>query len=199
MSLADEMNIKVDLEKTFLNAISKTAFKNKDKLKGKQLFVNTSVSVNYTDKEIEKINFISHKVTDVVVEITEYEEIDFKTIGEKIDKVKTLGAQIAIDDFGSGYSNELALISLRPDILKIDLGLIRDIDTDERKFQIVENVIKYTNTNNIMTLAEGVETPGELKVVLDLGVDFIQGFIFAKPEKEVLEKKFNIEEYLEKA
>ncbi len=50
-----------------------------------------------------------------------------------------------------------------------------------------------------MTLAEGVETPGELKVVLDLGVDFIQGFIFAKPEKEVLEKKFNIEEYLEKA
>lgn len=197
ISLASEMGISEDLELILLFIINKTVTELKDEFIDKNLFVNTNVSVKYGDKELVKFKNTIDKITNnLVVEITEYDEIDFETITDKINTIKDFGAKIAIDDFGSGYSNELALLSLKPDIVKIDMGLIRNIDTDQRKLQIVENLVRYSKNNDIKILAEGVETSGELKVVKDLGVDYVQGFIFSKPEKVLIDREFNVNEYI---
>ncbi|MCQ2979200.1 MAG: EAL domain-containing protein [Clostridia bacterium] len=197
ISLASEMGISEDLELLLLYIINKTVTDLKEQLQDKNLFINTNVSVKYGDKELNKFKTTIDKITNnLVVEITEYDEIDFETITDKINKIKEFGAQIAIDDFGSGYSNELALLSLKPDIVKIDMALIRNIDQDQRKHQIVSNLINYAKNNDIKTLAEGVETPSELKAVKELGADYIQGFIFSKPDKNLLFKDFDIDEYI---
>lgn len=197
ISLASEMNISEDLELLLLYMINKSVTEVKEAFANKNLFINTNVSVKYGDKELVKFKNTIDKITDnLVVEITEYNEIDFETITDKINKIKEFGAEIAIDDFGSGYSNELALLSLKPDIVKIDMALIRNIDSDQRKYQIVSNLINYAKNNNIKTLAEGVETSGELKAVKDLGVEYVQGFIFSKPDRVLLDKEFDVDAYI---
>lgn len=199
ISLASEMKIMSDLELMLIYIINETVFEAKESFADKYLFINTNVSVKYGDKELAKFKNTIDKISQkLVVELTEYDEIDFETITTKIDKVKSFGAKIAIDDFGSGYSNELALLSLKPDIVKIDMALIRNIDKDQRKYQIVENLTSYAKNNDIKVLAEGVETSKELEVVKGLGIDYVQGYIFAKPERNAIDRVFDIDEYIRK-
>lgn len=198
IQLANEMGIIEDLEILLIYFINKTVFESKENFLDKWLFINTNVSIKYGDSELSRFRNTIDKITHkLVVEITEYDEIDFDIISDRIAKLREFGAMVAIDDFGSGYSNELALLSLKPDIVKIDMGLIRNIDSDSRKFQIVENLTKYAMNNGVKTLAEGVETPEELKIVKDLNVDYVQGFIFARPEKNPISKTFDVQAYID--
>lgn len=198
ITLANEMGIIEDLEILLIYFINKTVFESKESFQDKWLFINTNVSIKYGDSELSRFRNTIDKITHkLVVELTEYDEIDFDIISERIAKLREFGAMIAIDDFGSGYSNELALLSLKPDIVKIDMGLIRNIDKDSRKFQIVENLTKYALHNGVKTLAEGVETPEELKIVKDLNIDYVQGFIFARPEKNPINKVFDVQGYID--
>ena len=77
----------------------------------------------------------------------------------------------ALDDYGSGYSNEGSLLELSPRFIKVDLTIIRGIDTDPDKQQIVQNIVAYAHPRSMQIIAEGVETAEELKKVLELGVD----------------------------
>ncbi|MCQ2749217.1 MAG: EAL domain-containing protein [Clostridia bacterium] len=198
IQLANEMKIIEDLEILLIYFINKTVFESKESFQDKWLFINTNVSIKYGDSELSRFRNTIDKITHkLVVELTEYDEIDFDIISDRISKLREFGAMIAIDDFGSGYSNELALLSLKPDIVKIDMGLIRNIDKDSRKFQIVENLTKYALNNGVKTLAEGVETPEELKIVKDLHIDYVQGFIFARPEKNPINKVFDVQGYID--
>lgn len=198
IQLANEMKIIEDLEILLIYFINKTVFESKESFQDKWLFINTNVSIKYGDSELSRFRNTIDKITHkLVVELTEYDEIDFDIISDRIAKLREFGAMIAIDDFGSGYSNELALLSLKPDIVKIDMGLIRNIDKDSRKFQIVENLTKYALNNGVKTLAEGVETPEELKIVKDLHIDYVQGFIFARPEKNPINKVFDVQGYID--
>jgi EAL domain-containing protein (putative c-di-GMP-specific phosphodiesterase class I) len=94
---------------------------------------------------------------------------------------KEHGGKIAIDDFGAGYNNEGALISISPDFLKIDMSLVRDIDKDQHKQQLVSNLIKYTKSNGVKTIAEGVESLAEMRTLISLKVDCLQGFYLGRP------------------
>ena len=87
----------------------------------------------------------------------------------------------ALDDYGSGYSNEGSLLELSPRFIKLDLTIIRGIDTDPDKQQIVQNIVAYAHPRSMQIIAEGVETAEELKKVLELGVDGLQGYFLAKP------------------
>ena len=93
---------------------------------------------------------------------------------------------IAIDDYGSGYSNTAAVLSLQPDVIKVDRSLIADINTNVKKQHFLTGIIDFARLNNIKVLAEGVETYDEMSVTIRRGVDYIQGFYTAKPQKEIV-------------
>ena len=99
-------------------------------------------------------------------------------------KKNALGLEgaFALDDYGSGYSNEKSLLDLAPKYIKVDLSIIRDIDTDPDKQQIVENIVAYAHKRDMKIVAEGLETPEEIQKVLELEVDLLQGFYLARPE-----------------
>lgn len=90
----------------------------------------------------------------------------------------------ALDDYGSGYSNERSLLELSPNYIKIDLSIIRSIDTDANKRQIVSNTVSYAHQRGIRVVAEGLATADEVRTVLPLGVDLLQGFFLAVPQAE---------------
>ena len=79
----------------------------------------------------------------------------------------------ALDDYGSGYSNELNLLELSPRYIKIDISIVRGIDTDRDKQQIVSNIVAYAHARSMQLIAEGIETEAQLRTVIGLGVDLL--------------------------
>lgn len=118
----------------------------------------------------------------LVLEIVESEGIDkFEEIVSFIEEIKSYGCKIAIDDFGSGYSNFSYLTKLKVDYVKIDGSLIQNIDTDKERRAIVQSILFFTKSQGIKTIAEFVETQEVFNVLVELGVDFSQGYLFSKP------------------
>ena len=116
----------------------------------------------------------------VVVEITEEEDLDLEMLHAKRN-AKILSGLYALDDYGSGYSNESNIIALDPDFIKIDISIIRGIDSDPNKQEIVRNIVSYAHQRGMQIVAEGVETAAELRKVIELGADALQGYFLAKP------------------
>ena len=87
----------------------------------------------------------------------------------------------ALDDYGSGYSNEGSLLELAPRFIKVDISIIRGIDSDPDKRQILRNVVRYAQPRSMQIIAEGVETAAEMRTVIDLGADLLQGYFLARP------------------
>lgn len=94
---------------------------------------------------------------------------------------KEYGFLTAIDDFGAGYSGLSLLVDFQPDIIKLDMALLRGIDTDTVRQRIVRNVISMCHDLGIRVVAEGIETRGERDFFLSHGVSLMQGYFFAKP------------------
>jgi len=146
------------------------------------LFINSIASQHMAAKdEIEFNNRYAKLQKQIVIEITEEESIDYHALEIKRNAPGFEGA-FALDDYGSGYSNEKSLLDLAPKYIKVDLSIIRDIDTDPDKQQIVENIVAYAHKRDMKIVAEGLETPEEIKKVLELEVDLLQGFYLARPE-----------------
>ena len=155
--------------------------------------IGTDISINISSLDIEKeatrekifylleeYKEFSHRV---VLELLEDEEVkDFAVISDFIRKVKALGVKIAIDDFGSGYSNFSRLLEYQPDILKIDGSLVKDILTDSFALSIVKTMIKFAREQNLQIIAEYVENKEIYELLCELGVDYSQGYYFGKPE-----------------
>ena len=91
--------------------------------------------------------------------------------------------KIAIDDFGSGYSNFERLLEYSPDILKIDGSLIKNIETDEFSRNLVETIVMFAKRQGLQTIAEYVENEKIYNILTELGVDYSQGYYFGKPMK----------------
>ena len=116
----------------------------------------------------------------MVIEITEAEAIDREAMEAK-RRAPSSSGMFALDDYGSGYSNEGSLLELSPRFIKVDLTIIRGIDTDPDKQQIVQNIVAYAHPRSMQIIAEGVETAAELRKVIELGADALQGYFLAKP------------------
>ena len=147
----------------------------------RKLFINCIPGSLLSDSDFDLLYDTYGALFDkVVVEITEGTQI-LEDVLEKIRRrYKNHGAQIALDDYGTGYSNESTLLSVQPDYIKIDRSLLADIDKEPQKLHLAANLIEFAAQHGITTLAEGVETNGELKTVIGLGVDLVQGFITCK-------------------
>ena len=122
----------------------------------------------------------------LLFEFTESERVEHEHLGRIIAAYKALGFRTAIDDFGAGYSGLTLLAKFQPDIVKLDMELIRDIDTDRVKRLLVGGMVGVCREIGVEVLAEGIETLGEHQALLDLGVWLQQGFLLAKPGFERL-------------
>ena len=129
-------------------------------------------------------NFPTDKI---MFEFTEVEKIeDTCFVKEIVECYKSMGFSTAIDDFGSGYAGLGLLADFQTNIVKFDMTLIRNIDTDKARQAIIKNCLNLFHDLNITPLVEGVETRGEMQWLRDAGVELMQGYLFAKPGFESL-------------
>lgn len=154
---------------------------------------NIPISINISFEDIinnDVLNYITfllqvnENIANLITfEILESSEIkDYEQINSFIKLVRKYNCQIAIDDFGSGYSNYTQLLNMKPDIVKIDGSLIKNIDKDMNSRNIVESILSLTKKSQIKTVAEFIDNEKVHNVVKELGIDYGQGFYYAKPE-----------------
>jgi EAL domain-containing protein (putative c-di-GMP-specific phosphodiesterase class I) len=122
----------------------------------------------------------------IIFEFTEDEKLDTDHILNILRTYRAMGFKTAIDDFGAGHAGLSLLSKFQPDIVKLDMELIRGIDGDPVKRRIVDHLGRLLDDLGILTICEGVETPGELAALQDLGVRYIQGYVFARPAFETV-------------
>lgn len=127
----------------------------------------------------ERVNW---PLSRIVFEVTEQEEItDHQHLLSILETYRARGFLTAIDDFGAGYAGLNLLADFQPDLLKLDMGLIRKIDTDRVRQRIVQHVVRLCEDIGVTIIAEGVETQGEFAVLREMGISLQQGFLFARP------------------
>lgn len=151
-----------------------------------------SVNISYEDiEDPEFLSFIKEMLAKydvskrVVFEILEDENVkNYSFLISFIDEVKALGCKVAIDDFGSGYSNFEHLLKMNVDYLKIDASLIKNIATDENSYKITKTIIDFAKSLNLQTIAEFVENKEIFAITKELGADFSQGYYFSAPKSE---------------
>ncbi|MEO8012016.1 MAG: EAL domain-containing protein [Dokdonella sp.] len=118
----------------------------------------------------------------IIFEFTENEALDPRHVLGILRAYREIGFKTAIDDFGAGYAGLGLLASFQPDLVKLDMALIRDIDSNAIKRTIVRNTLQLLRDLGITPICEGVESKAEFDVLLDLGVVFMQGYLFARPQ-----------------
>lgn len=126
----------------------------------------------------------------IMFEFTETERVDTQKLLDILTTYQRLGFKTAIDDFGAGYSGLKLLTMFQPDVVKLDAGLIRDIDTSRAKQAIVRNSIRMLEEMGVLIVCEGIETQDEYSALYDLGVDLMQGYLFARPGFETLPEPY---------
>jgi EAL domain-containing protein (putative c-di-GMP-specific phosphodiesterase class I) len=157
----------------------------------KKLFINLNSQVIYDNQfnPGHTISLLQHSGLEphnVVFEITERNAIhDFAAFRNALHHYREQGFQIAIDDAGAGYSSLQSISELMPDYIKIDRSLISGIDYNEVKSSILEAFVMFAKKMNSKIIAEGIETEAELQKVIDLGIDYGQGFFIAKPNNPI--------------
>lgn len=143
---------------------------------------------------ISKVAGSSLKAERVVLELTERTAIkDFTVFRHTLDIFRGLGYKIAIDDVGAGYAALQSIAEVKPDFVKVDMSLVRDINADVMKQEVVKTIINFARRAKIKLIAEGVETAEELKTLKKLRVEIAQGFFFAYPGKAFPAVKFEFE------
>ena len=187
MELASEMGRLYDIEKLTLfracecyEALEAAGKVEPDAL----VFVNSIASVSLNDEDWAHFR-AAHKaiLSKLVVEITEEEEMDEQALERKRNATGS-PAVFALDDYGSGYSNGSSLLTIAPRYVKVDIAIIRGIDADPDKQQFLKALIEYARPRGVQVLAEGVETMNDLRRVLEMGVDLLQGYGLARPAAE---------------
>lgn len=146
------------------------------------LFINSIASVSLNDEDRERFHrYFSHIQSQIVVEVTEEENMSEEALIRKRE-TKGFSGMFALDDYGSGYNTEINLLNLSPKYIKIDLTIVRNIDKDFDKQQLVSNIVEYAHQREGYIIAEGIETKEELLKVLELGVDYLQGYYLSYPQ-----------------
>lgn len=189
LKFAASLNRLYDIEKASFNGVIDCMEDNSSRFISKKVFIN-SLPAHQLQGEDEANLFSRFKrhLGRIVVEYTEDSEFSDADLKKRKNDYLGLYIEIALDDYGSGFSNVNNLIRYNPRYVKIDHGLIRNINSNAQKRHFVKNIISYASKSNISVLAEGVETEEELKTVIELGVNLIQGYYTGRPSKDPIQK-----------
>ena len=158
----------------------------------KQISINLSFKdildsefIVFLDESLKKIT--NEDKSRVVFEILESDYIsDYTLLEEFISKYRKQGIKIAIDDFGTGYSNFAHILKIRPNYIKIDGSLIKNIYSDKNSYEMVKSIIDFSKALNIRVIAEFVHSQEVFDSLVELGVDELQGFYLAEPKPDFL-------------
>ncbi len=150
---------------------------------GVMMFVNVH-GLELTDPELYRTDGpLGPHARSVVIEITERIGLDAVAGATRVKELRELGYQIAVDDLGAGYAALGALASLEPEVVKLDMSLVRDLERHTTKRRVVGAMAVLVRELGGKVVAEGVETVAERDAVLECGITLMQGWLFAKPER----------------
>jgi len=168
--------------------------------KDKMLFVNVDPKI-MNDPRFQKgvtLDMLAHYKIDagnIIFEITEKNSIeDYKSFRKVLDNYTSQGYKIAIDDMGSGYSGLKLLAETRPQFIKIDMDLIRNIDKDALKQGLIKAFYEFSVVANIKMIAEGIETIDELHTLISIGIPYGQGYLLQRPATQFLDSSNEMKE-----
>lgn len=159
--------------------------------------VNTknSISINLLARDMsdsDVSNYVEDKLKEydlakqVILEVLEDENIEkLERVASFLTRMRRMGVRVAIDDFGTGYSNFSYLLKLKPDYIKIDGSLIKNIDTDENSVAIVSAILTFAKKLGIKTIAEYIHSKEVYKKCKELGIDEFQGFYLGEPAADL--------------
>ncbi len=156
--------------------------------KYRDMFADAKMFINSVpNKALREAEFIEFErlygkhLSNIVVEIIETEQMDAKSLEYKLDRIKSWNAMVALDDYGAGYNNDLGLLSLHPNIVKLDRTLITNVESDQTRQGIVGKIISFCKEQGIYVLAEGVETYAQMEYLTRIGIDYLQGYYISRP------------------
>jgi EAL domain-containing protein (putative c-di-GMP-specific phosphodiesterase class I) len=160
---------------------------------GKKLFLNVDPNIinddsfksGFTKRRLQKYGMDCHEI---IFEITERVAVnDNITFMASIHHYKSQNYGIALDDVGAGYSGLKMLTDVKPNFIKLDVNLIRDIDKDEIKQHLCKAMSDFGKNSGIKLIAEGIEAKDELETLIKFGVDYGQGYYLAMPNELLLD------------
>ena len=158
--------------------------------RGKKLFLNVNCNIIYdntfregfTKAYLQKFGLNSN---DIIFEITERVSIlDTHAFTSAVDHYQKQNYGIAIDDVGAGYSGLNIIANAKPDLIKLDMNMIRDVHKDETKQMLIKALSEFGKNAGILVIAEGIETEAELDTLIGLGVGYGQGFYLGFPDQD---------------
>lgn len=188
LELAERQDRLYDVEHyTFYNVI-RIMSENASYFENRKLFINSIPTVIIKENEFDNLlSMYGNVMGALVIEITENGMQSEESCETVHNYMKKSGCELALDDYGTGYSNASTLLNNSPQYLKIDHSMITGIDTDSKKQHLVASYVSFANSHNMQILAEGVENSEELAMVIQLGCHLIQGFYTCKPQNVIID------------
>ena len=148
------------------------------------LFVNLHTHDLLDEELFDPKSPLAAAAENVVLEITERASLHhIRDVQARIGRLREMGFRIAVDDLGAGYAGLTSFAQLEPEVVKLDMSLVRNVHTQPTKQTLVRTMISMCKELGMKIVAEGIESPEERDVIVAAGCDLMQGYLFAKPGK----------------
>jgi len=148
------------------------------------IFVNLHTLDLLDDELFSKNSPLAPYAPKLVFEITERTALDeVQDVPSRVATLRELGYRIAIDDLGAGYAGLTTFAQLEPEVVKLDMSLVRGVNTTPTKRKLIQTMATLCQELGMLVIAEGIETVDERDILEQLGCDLMQGFYFARPER----------------
>jgi len=151
---------------------------------GALLFVNLHARDLQDPELMDRLSPLSAGARNVVLEVTERTALEqVSDIAGRVERLRELGFRLAVDDLGAGYAGLASFASIEPDVVKLDMSLVRGVDVSPLKQSVIRSVVKLAEELGILVISEGIELPSERDALALLGCYLFQGYLFGKPER----------------
>ncbi|MBO6727315.1 MAG: EAL domain-containing protein [Rhizobiaceae bacterium] len=190
--LASEVGMSLELE---LAAIKK-ALSGLGALEDRSVYLAINASPDTAGNKHFRSLLDGFDLTRIVLEITEHTDpSDIEHLIEAIEPLRKSGMRLAIDDVGVGHSGLQRMLKLRPDLLKLDMSLTRNIHADPARQALASALARFSSVTETTIIAEGVESRDELEALNSLGIEFAQGYLLGRPKllKDAMDDAFGRE------
>ena len=149
---------------------------------GAMLFVNLHTQDLLDGDLFETDRPLARIAQNVVLEITERASLlHVRDVQTRISRLREMGFRIAVDDLGAGYAGLTSFAQLEPEVVKLDMSLVRGVHAQPTKLTLVRTMVSMCRELGMQVVAEGIETPQERDAMVNAGCDLLQGYLFAKP------------------
>jgi EAL domain-containing protein (putative c-di-GMP-specific phosphodiesterase class I) len=154
------------------------------------LAVNISPAAAMSDQFVALITGAS-RPSSIVVELTEHAVVeDYEMLNQHLDKLRARGVRVAVDDVGAGFASLRHILRLHPDLIKLDVSLVSEINDNADQQALASSLISFAEKVHSPVVGEGIESPEQLKCLTELGVGYGQGFFLARPAPEIQVDQF---------